>query len=41
MVTILVAIGGYYINDYWWIFCLWLLVDMFLVAIGRYYINAY
>jgi hypothetical protein len=23
---ILVAIGGYYINDYWWVFYCWMLV---------------
>jgi hypothetical protein len=30
------AIGGYYINGYWWIFCYWI-----LVAIGGYRINGY
>jgi hypothetical protein len=30
------AIGGYDINGYWWIFCYWI-----LVAIGGYRINGY
>ncbi len=36
MAIILVAIGGYYINGYWWIFCQWI-----LVAINGYCINGY
>jgi hypothetical protein len=36
MAIILVAIGGYFINDYWWLFYWWILVD-----INGYYISAY
>jgi hypothetical protein len=32
----IVAIGGYYINGYWW-----LLIDIILTTIGGYYINGY
>jgi hypothetical protein len=31
-----VAIGGYSINDYWWIFCYWI-----SIVINGYYINDY
>jgi hypothetical protein len=41
MAIILVDIGGYYINDYWWIFCYWILVVIILMIIGRYFINGY
>jgi len=30
------AIGGYSINDYWWLFYKWLLMDILLVDIGAY-----
>jgi hypothetical protein len=33
---ILMAIGGYHINGYWW-----LLLGILLVTIGGYYINGY
>jgi hypothetical protein len=36
MVIILVAIGGYYINGYWWV-----LMVIVLMAIGGYSINGY
>jgi len=36
---ILVAIGGCFINGYWWIFCYWILVVIILMAIGGYFIN--
>jgi hypothetical protein len=26
MIILLMAIGGYFINDYWWLFYSWLLV---------------
>jgi hypothetical protein len=35
------AIGGYYINGYWWPLHLWLLVAIILMAIGGYYIYGY
>jgi hypothetical protein len=34
MVIELVTIGGYSINEYWWIFYWWLLMAIILVAIG-------
>jgi hypothetical protein len=36
-----VAIGGYSINNYWWISVDILLVDIILVLIGGYSINSY
>jgi hypothetical protein len=33
---LLMAIGEYYICEYWW-----LLIDIILVVIGDYYINGY
>ncbi len=41
---ILLDIGGYYINGYWWIFFItywWLLMVIILVVIVGYYINGY
>jgi hypothetical protein len=35
------AIGGYSINGYWWLFYQWLLVVIFLITIGGYCINSY
>jgi hypothetical protein len=35
------AIGGYSINGYWWLFYKWLLVVTILMAISGYYINGY
>jgi hypothetical protein len=35
------AIGGYSINAYWWLFNEWLLVVILLMAIGGYSINGY
>ncbi len=32
---LLMVIGGYFINDYWW------LLMVILVAIGGYFINGY
>jgi hypothetical protein len=37
----LMAIGGYSISDYRWIFYWWILVVILLVAIGGYYISGY
>jgi hypothetical protein len=33
---LLMAIGGYYFNGYWWLF-----VIILLMAIGGYYFNGY
>jgi hypothetical protein len=33
------AIGGYSIHGYWWIFYSWLLMAIILMAVGGYYIN--
>jgi len=38
---ILMAIGGYSINGYWWLFYSWLLVTILLMAIGGYSIDGY
>jgi hypothetical protein len=35
------AIGGYYIDGYWWLFYCWLLVDIILMAIGGYFTAVY
>jgi len=35
------AIGGYFIHGYWWLFLEWLLVIILLMAIGDYSINDY
>jgi hypothetical protein len=35
------AIGGYFINCYWWLFYQWLLVVILLIVIGGYSINDY
>jgi hypothetical protein len=35
------AIGGYFIDGYWWLFYSWLLVAILLMAIGGYYIHGY
>jgi len=34
------AIGGYFINDHWWLFYKWPLVLILLMAMGGYSINA-
>ncbi len=34
-------IGGYFINDYWWLFYLWLLVIIVLMVVGDYFIDVY
>jgi hypothetical protein len=41
MVNVLVAIGGYYINDYWCLFHCKPLVVILLVAIDDYSIGGY
>jgi hypothetical protein len=41
MVIVLMDIGGYFINGYWWIFYCgywWLLMIIILMAIGEYFI---
>jgi len=38
---LLMVIGGYFINGYWWIFYLWSLVDILFMVIGGYYIDGY
>jgi hypothetical protein len=41
---LLVSIGAYSINGYWWIFYIgywWLLTVFILVVIGSYFINGY
>jgi hypothetical protein len=38
---ILVAIGGYFINGYWWLFHHKPLVVILLVVIDGYFINGY
>jgi hypothetical protein len=38
---LLMAIGGYFINGYWWLFYQWLLVVILSMAIGCYSINDY
>ncbi len=35
------AIGGYCMNDYWWLFYQWLFVAILLMIIGGYSINGY
>jgi hypothetical protein len=35
------VIGGYPINNYWWLFYKWLFVVILLMAIDAYYINGY
>jgi hypothetical protein len=35
------AIGGYSINSYWWLFYQWLLVAILLMIIDGYSINSY
>jgi len=41
MIIILMAIGGYYINGYWWSFHCKPLVVILLVVINGYFINNY
>jgi hypothetical protein len=41
VVILSIAIGGYSINGYWWLFFQWLLVAILLMPIGGYSINAY
>jgi hypothetical protein len=38
---VLMTIGGYSINGYWWLFYQWLLVVILLMAISGYSINGY
>jgi len=38
---LLMAIGVYSINGYWWLFYYWLLMVILLMAIGGYSINGY
>jgi hypothetical protein len=35
------AINGYSISGYWWLFYSWLLVVVLLMAIGGYFIHGY
>jgi hypothetical protein len=35
------TIGGYSINDYWWLFHQWLLVIILLMTVSGYSINGY
>jgi len=35
------AIGGYFINGYLWIFYCWLLLVIILMVIGGYFIDGY
>jgi hypothetical protein len=35
------VIGGYFIDGYWCLFYLWLLVVILLSAIGGYFIDGY
>jgi hypothetical protein len=41
MAIILMAIGGYYINGYWWLFRCKPSVVILLVVIDGYFINGY
>jgi hypothetical protein len=41
MVILLMFIGGYSINGYWWLFYYWILVVIILMAIGGYSIIGY
>jgi hypothetical protein len=38
---LLMVIGDYFINGYWWLFYQWLLLVILLMAIGGYFINGY
>ncbi len=38
---LLMVIGGYSINGYWWLLYLWLLVAILLMAPSGYFINGY
>jgi len=35
------AVGGYFINGYWWLFYQWLSVAILSMDIGGYFINGY
>ncbi len=37
----LIDIGGYFINGYWWLFYQWILVAILSMDIGGYSINGY
>jgi hypothetical protein len=41
MIILLMAIGGYSINDYWWLFYSSLLVAILLMVINDYFTNDY
>ncbi len=41
VVILLVAIDGYFICGYWWLFYLWLLMAILFVAIDGYFICGY
>jgi hypothetical protein len=41
VVILLIAIDGYFINDYWWLFYYWLLVAILLMGIDGYFIGGY
>jgi hypothetical protein len=38
---LLMAIGCYFINGYWWLFYQWLLVAILLMVACGYFINGY
>ncbi len=41
VIILLMVIGDYFINEYWWLFYSWLLVVILLMVIDGYYINGY
>jgi len=41
VVILFMAIGGYSIHGYWWLFYSWLLVVILFMAIGGYSIHGY
>ncbi len=41
MAILSMTIGGYSINDYWWLFYQWLLVVILLIVIDGYSIGGY
>jgi hypothetical protein len=41
VVILLMAVGGYFINGYWWLFYSWLLVVILFMTIGGYFIHGY
>jgi hypothetical protein len=41
MGILLMAISGYFIDGYWWLFYSWLLVVILFMVIGGYSIHGY